>query len=86
MLPAVTAGKTYSTQLIGKSGTTDEKYNLKVEYCQDFTEDGNDDIKVSAALHAQQAVEVALLSHVTSVSHVMLKSHVTPHAMTHCTC
>ncbi|WIA41522.1 hypothetical protein OEZ86_008892 [Tetradesmus obliquus] len=47
----ITAGKSYSTQLIGKSGTTDEKYSLKVEYCKDFTDDGKDDIKITVAIN-----------------------------------
>ena len=38
----------FTTKLTGWSGTTDEKYDVKIEHCADFNLDGKDDIKVSA--------------------------------------
>lgn len=42
--------QTYTTQFIEQIGTTDERIDVTLEYCQDFNGDGLDDIKVTLSV------------------------------------
>ncbi|WIA41519.1 hypothetical protein OEZ86_008890 [Tetradesmus obliquus] len=40
----------FTTKLTGWSGTTDEKYDVKIEHCADFNNDNKDDIKITVTI------------------------------------
>jgi hypothetical protein len=41
---------TYTTQFIEQLGSTDEKIDIKLEYCNDFNGDGFNDIRVTLSV------------------------------------